>query len=226
MSAIQNILLDLDGTLSDPQAGITGSIAYALERMGHAPPATKDLLFAIGPPLRSSFAILLNTSDTVQIETAVTLYRERFATIGLFENEVYAGVPAMLSGLQSAGYRLFLATAKAHIYATRILEHFNLHSPFTATYGSELDGSRQEKRDLLAYLLEREQLDAKTCVMVGDRSHDIQAAQANGCASIAVTWGYGSAEELSGADQRCEAPQELLSVIAALSCAPRSTAKV
>ena len=217
VAKIQNVLLDLDGTLTDPQAGITRCIAHALEAMGRTPPPTQELLFAIGPPLRKSFATLLDTSDTAQIETAMALYRERFATIGLFENEVYDGVPEMLAKLHSAGYRLLLATAKPHDYAVRILEHFNLHLPFTGMYGAELDGTRQDKCDLLTYLLAREQLDANTCVMIGDRSHDIHAAQANGCASIGVKWGYGSGEELAGADRRCDTPQELLSVIAALS---------
>jgi phosphoglycolate phosphatase len=226
MAKIQNVLLDLDGTLTDPQAGITRSIAHALEAMGHTQPPTSDLLFAIGPPLRGSFATLLNTSDAAQIETAMTLYRERFATIGLFENEVYDGVPDMLANLRAAGYRLFLATAKPHVYAVRILEHFNLHLPFAAIYGAELDGTRQDKRDLLAYLLAREQLDAGTCVMIGDRSHDVYAAQANGCASIGVTWGYGSAEELADADRRSDTPEELPLVIAALSGASSSRERI
>ena len=226
MAKIQNVLLDLDGTLTDPQTGITRCIAHALGAMGHTPPPTPELLFAIGPPLRGSFATLLNTSDPAQIETAMALYRERFATIGLFENEVYNGVPKMLAKLHSAGYRLLLATAKPHVYAVRILEHFNLHLPFTGMYGAELDGTRQNKRDLLAHLLAREQLDANTCVMIGDRSHDIHAAQANGCASIGVKWGYGSAGELSDADRRCDTPNELPPVIGALSGALGSKEKV
>ena len=226
VAKIQNVLLELDGTLTDPQAGITRCIAHALGAMGHMPPSKQDLSFATGPPLRGSFATLLDTSNPAQIETAMALYRERFATIGLFENEVYDGVPEMLAKLHSAGYRLLLATAKPHVYAVRILEHFNLHSLFSGMYGAELDGTRQNKRDLLAYLLAREQLDANTCVMIGDRSHDIHAAQANGCASIGVTWGYGSGEELAGADRRCDAPGELLSVIEALLTTSSSKTKV
>jgi phosphoglycolate phosphatase len=226
MATIQNVLLDLDGTLTDPQTGITRSIAHALRAMGYTAPANEDLMFAIGPPLRGSFATLLKTTDTVQIELAMTLYRERFATIGLFENEVYAGVPGMLANLRTSGFRLFLATAKPHVYAARILEHFRLRPPFAGLYGAELDGTRQDKRDLLAYLLACEQLDAETCVMIGDRSHDIHAAQSNGCASIGVNWGYGSVEELSCADSRCDAPGELLAVIAALSSARNTKAPV
>jgi phosphoglycolate phosphatase len=218
---IDTALLDLDGTLTDPKPGITRCIAHALERMGRASPPSEELLFAIGPPLRNSFAQLLGTQDTNAIERAMVLYRERFATVGLFENEVYAGVPEMLSALQASGYRIFLATAKPHVYAARILQHFNLHLPFSGQYGSELDGTRQDKRDLLAYLLSREQLNADACVMIGDRSHDIHAARANRCASIGVTWGYGSAEELAGADYRCDAPAQLLSAIAALHDPPK-----
>ena len=90
---VDTVLLDLDGTLTDPKRGITQCIAHALSQMGAKVPSTNDMLFAIGPPLRHSFATLLNTNDTATIERAMVLYRERFATAGLFENEVYAGQP-------------------------------------------------------------------------------------------------------------------------------------
>ena len=213
---ITNVLLDLDGTLTDPALGITNCIAYALTRLGAAVPVANELHFAIGPPLRGTFATLLATSDVALIERAMVFYRERFTDIGLFENTVYDGVPEMLATLKARNFRLLLATAKPHVYARRILSHFGIDAPFDAVYGSELDGVRQHKGDLLAYLLQREAMDPRSAVMVGNRHHDIAAAHANGCRAIGVTYGYGSANELAQADSLCMSPADIADAISTL----------
>lgn len=209
-----NVLLDLDGTLTDPALGITNCIAYALTGLGVLAPPLQELHFAIGPPLRGSFATLLATDDAQLIERAMVLYRERFADTGLFENTLYDGVPEMLVALKAQNHRLILATAKPHTYARRILDHFSILAPFDAIYGSELDGTRQHKSDLLAYLIARAKIDPKTAVMVGDRHHDIDAARANGCLAIGVTYGYGSTEELALANLLCASPLGIVDAVA------------
>ena len=211
---IVNVLLDLDGTLTDPALGITNCIAYALTRLGVAAPPSQELHFAIGPPLRGSFATLLATDDAQLIERAMVLYRERFADTGLFENTLYDGVPEVLAALKAQNHRLILATAKPHVYARRILDYFGIFAPFDAIYGSELDGTRQHKGDLLAHLIAREKIDPQTAVMVGDRHHDIDAAHANGCLAIGVTYGYGSAEELAQANLLCASPLGIADAVA------------
>ncbi|MBL0121438.1 MAG: HAD hydrolase-like protein [Betaproteobacteria bacterium] len=209
------ILFDLDGTLTDPKEGITRCINYALERMAREPLDTNELLFAIGPPLRASFARLLETDDPRAIELAMKYYRERFTTVGLLENAVYPGIPEVLEMLKTRDCRMLLATAKPHIYAQRILDHFNLLANFDGVFGSELDGTRQHKGDLLAHLLDREAIDTadRRTVMIGDRSHDIDAAHANGCAAMGVSWGYGSASELRHADMLCDFPMDIVNVL-------------
>ena len=209
------VLFDLDGTLTDPKEGITRCINYALERMTREPLDTNQLLFAIGPPLRTSFARLLETDDPRAIELAMKFYRERFTTVGLLENQVYSGIPEALATLKTHGCRMLLATAKPHVYAQRILEHFNLLAPFDGVYGSELDGTRQHKSELLAYLLDREQIDPsyRPTVMVGDRSHDIDAAHATGCCAMGVLWGYGSESELAHAEMTCEFPMDIAKLL-------------
>ncbi len=209
-------LFDLDGTLTDPKEGITRSIAYALERMARVSPDTDDLRFAIGPPLRASFATLLDTDDAHEIERAMTHYRERYASIGLYENTVYPGIPETLNAMKSAGYRILLATAKPHVYARTILDHFELSAPFDGVYGCELDGTRQHKADLIAYLLEREHINLalRPTVMIGDRVHDIDAAHANGCQAIGVTWGYGSVAELQHANTIVDRPADIAETFA------------
>lgn len=209
---IQAVLFDLDGTLIDPAEGITRSIQYALEKLGHTVLPQADLLQYIGPPLRKSFATLLQTDESAQVELGVATFRERFATVGLLENELYAGIPVLLQQLRDHSLKLFIATSKPHVYARRILAHLKLESLFDGVYGSELDGRHENKGELLAYLLAEEGLAAADCVMVGDREHDIWAARQNGMRSIGVTYGYGTRAELdaAAADWLCDSPATIL----------------
>jgi phosphoglycolate phosphatase len=180
--------------------------------LGHDPIGNDaDLEWCIGPPLRESFATLLNTSDPNLVERAVELYRARYATVGLYENTVYEGIPAALADFVEAGFRLFVATSKPTVYAERILTHFSLSSFFERVYGCELDGRLGDKPELLSFLLRTEELSPRGCLMIGDRKHDVLAAKANGLAACGVLWGYGSRSELvdAGADLLCQLPLDL-----------------
>jgi phosphoglycolate phosphatase len=137
--------------------------------------------------------------DDVLAEQALMGYRERFAVTGLYENHVFDDVAETLKTLQQQGYRLFLATAKPEVYARQILEHFELLQYFVHPYGSELNGERTHKAELIAYIIEKEQLKPEECLMVGDREHDIFGARHNGIETIAVEYGYGADEELTAA---------------------------
>ncbi|HEX6186455.1 MAG TPA: HAD hydrolase-like protein [Pyrinomonadaceae bacterium] len=207
----QHVLLDLDGTLTNPRLGITRCMRYALECLSVACPSDDVLASFIGPPLRGTFAALLGTPDRERIEEAMARYRERFADTGLFENEVYGGIPELLARATEAGARLFVATSKPAVYAERILTHFSLRPHFAGVYGSELGGRFENKTDLLEHLLGAERIAANEAVMVGDRAADVFAAQANGVRSIGVLWGYGSERELveAGADSLCPDPGAL-----------------
>ncbi|NBJ10237.1 HAD family hydrolase [Microvirga arsenatis] len=218
-------LFDLDGTLTDPKTGITRSIQYALDRLGRPVPDADELTWMIGPPLIASFTKLLGSPEDAQ--EALRLYRERFGASGLFENEVYEGIPALLQDLRDQGVRLFVATSKPHVYARRILDHFELSRFFAGIYGSELDNRNADKRDLIRHILEQERFDPARAVMIGDREHDAIGAKANGLASIGVTWGYGSRQELLDAGVAClvDAPQDLAeSILTRAATMPRPAA--
>ncbi|MBW4687926.1 MAG: HAD family hydrolase [Komarekiella atlantica HA4396-MV6] len=210
------ILFDLDGTLTDPKLGITRCIRFALSELGYKPPNTDELHWCIGPPIKHSFSLLLNTSDDTVLEQAISLYRSRFATIGLFENSLYPQMSETLNAIRFAGYQTFVATSKPHVYATQIIEHFGLSSLFDGVYGSELDGTRSVKADLIYHILVTEQLSSSHVVMVGDRSHDIIGANHNHITSIGVTYGYGTEEELKthGADFIAHTPDEIPKLLA------------
>src|SRR5207244_405279 len=143
-----------------------------------------------------TFATLLASDDPALIARSIGLYRERFGTVGLFENTVYPGIPEAVTAVRAAGFATYVMTSKPHVYARRIVEHFGLRPLFDAVYGSELDGTRVEKGDLIAYALAEEGLDPARVVMIGDREHDAVGARSNGVRVIGVAYGYGSDVEL------------------------------
>lgn len=195
---IKNLLIDLDGTLTDPKIGITTSARYGLAKVGHPISDEVNIDWIIGPPLKASLAKILNVElNDPLAEQALLGYRERFSVKGLYENHVFDDVPATLEQLGRMGLNLYLATAKPEVYARQILDHFDLLKYFKYPYGSELNGERTNKGDLIAYILEKEQLIPEECLMVGDREHDIFGARRNGIETIAVAYGYGSAEEFA-----------------------------
>ena len=210
-----SILFDLDGTLTDPREGITKCLAHALERMGREPPPPDDLVFAIGPPLRASLATLLGTDSREAVERALAHYRERFADVGLFENAPYDGIAEALSALRVAGHDLYVATSKPRVYAERIVRHFALDIHFVAVHGCELDGTREDKRDLLAHLFPHHGIAPGRAVMVGDRGVDMIAARHHGARAVGVLWGYGSRDELqaAGAARFASAPADLAPIL-------------
>jgi len=198
--AIDTVFFDLDGTLTDPKIGITGSIQYALGKLGLHVPTQDELTWCIGPPLRASFVALLGGEKDA--DRGVELYRERFGTIGLFENTLYPGIADTLTAVTAPGRRLFVATSKPHVFADRIIDHFGLRKYFTRVFGSELDGTRVDKSDLLRYALDEASVDPARAIMIGDRKHDIIGAANNGIPAIGVLYGYGDREELTSAGAR------------------------
>ena len=207
-----NLLFDLDGTLTDPFLGITRCILYALDRLGRQLPVRDSLRWCIGPPLKDSFMKLLASDNAALAEEALALYRERYSSVGLFENQVYEGIPQVLDALQQNGHSLYVATSKPTVFADRIVAHFGLRPYFEQIFGSELNGTRNDKTQLISYILKKESLTASATVMIGDRKHDIIGARNNDLQSAGVLWGYGTKEELasSGAQACIAHPFDLI----------------
>lgn len=193
------LFFDLDGTLTDPKEGITRSVQYALEKMAVPVPHMDDLEWCIGPPLRQNFVTLVGEA---RADEGVAFYRERFADIGWAENQPYPGIATTLTTLRKKHVPLYVATSKPHVFAERILKHFELHHHFVHIYGSELDGTNADKSELLKFALNETGRPA-SAVMIGDRSHDVVGALNNGLHSVGVTYGYGSEAELQGAGAHC-----------------------
>lgn len=195
----QTILFDLDGTLTNSELGVTNSVAYALAKYGIEVPDKKALRVFIGPPLRDSFERFYGFSKEESLK-AVEAYREYFSEKGLYENEVYLGIPELLASLKQAGKQLIVATSKPEKFSVQILKHFGLYDYFDFVAGATMDGSRSRKSDIIQYALEQNQItDLESTLMIGDREHDVLGAQAQRIDSIGVLYGFGSREELEKA---------------------------
>jgi phosphoglycolate phosphatase len=221
MFSVKTVLFDLDGTLTDPKEGITRSLMYALEQLGRPVPDPEALTFCIGPPLRQNFRTLLQTDDADLIERAVQIYRLRYIAEekGVTENKPYSGIPDVLARLWKGQKRLLVVTSKPTEISEKIVRHFSLHGFFAKVYGAELDGTRGDKGELIAYVLQEEKLSPQETVMIGDRKFDIIGARKNSVKNIGVCWGYGSAEELTeaGATALAGEPEDLIR----LPCRPK-----
>jgi len=190
------ILFDLDGTLSDPKEGITKSVQYALGKMGIVEPDIDRLAAFIGPPLHVSFSEVYGFEEK-ESKRAIDFFRERFKEKGMFENVLYPNIPLLLTALKESGYVLVVATSKPTIFAEQIIKYFELEEYFQLIVGSNLDGTRSSKTEIIQYILDKyADFPPSEFVMIGDRKHDIIGAKNTGIDSIGVTYGYGTLEEI------------------------------
>ena len=205
-------LFDLDGTLTDPGVGITDSVMYALKKFDIDVKDRSELYPFIGPPLDYSFKTYFGFTDE-QAVLAIKYYREFFSTKGLYENEVYEGIPGMLEELNKRGVTVALATSKPYEFSVEILRHFGLSGYFDHVGAATMDGRISKKEDVISNLLGQLNYEDKaSALMVGDRYHDIEGAKANGLHSAGVLWGYGTEEELkkAGAEYLFARPEDIL----------------
>lgn len=212
---MKSVLFDLDGTLTDSREGIVRCLEYALSTLGAPVPPPDALSGRIGVPLRDIFKDLLGNPGPEAVEAAVRLYRRRFETDGILYNKVYPGVVDMLMGVNERGWRAFVVSVKAEAASRQVVRHFALDRFFTAVHGSDMDGARADKDELILHVLNKEAVEPADAVMVGDRSNDVRGALANGIPAIGVTYGYGTRGELVDADATwvCDAPYCVLEVL-------------
>ena len=197
------LLFDLDGTLTDPEEGITKAVQLALAHFGIQVEDRTSLRPFIGPPLWDQFQEYAGLSAE-QSDEAVKVFRQYYLEKGVYENREYDGIRQMLGALKCAGYRLYVATSKPETTAGIVMKYFGFTDYFAYVAGADLEGKRVRKADVIRYLLEKEGIaDPGEAVMIGDRKHDILGAKEVGMESIGVLYGYGSREELEEAGAGC-----------------------
>jgi phosphoglycolate phosphatase len=201
------LLFDLDGTLTDSAEGITRSINSALRRFGLPERDDRELRAYIGPPLVEIFSSLIPDAEPIEIGRAIAFFRERYFEIGWKENKPYPGTLSMLLTLSDMGHQLLVCTTKREDMASQILEHFRLSSLFSSIHGC---GTKLSKQKLISTMLSKS-ICPKDSWMIGDRASDIAAGKANQLRTAAVTWGYGTWDELSaaGPDIIIDSPESL-----------------
>ncbi|MGN8630746.1 HAD-IA family hydrolase [Blautia sp. HCP3S3_G3] len=195
------IMFDLDGTLTESGEGITKSVQYALEKIGRPEPDLEKLKVFVGPPLLDQFMKYADT-DEETARQAVAFYRERYGVTGIYENSVYPGIPELLEELRRKGYLLAVASSKPENYVNQVLDYFHLSGYFDVIVGSEMNGNRTRKAQVIEETLERLKLSGhrNQVLMVGDKEHDVLGAREAGVSCVAVSYGYGTMEELEAAE--------------------------
>ena len=211
---MQELLFDLDGTLTDPRLGFVRSLHHALNA-GESAPSDDVLAMFIGPPLERTLRQLLGARAELELARAIERYDERYAAEGAFENSVSPGTEAALGELVSKGWTIRVVTSKREDFARRVVEHFALTKYVAEVVGFPASGATIDKAQLIRSLLERTALAPEQCWMIGDRSYDVVAARENGVSAIGVLWGYGSRSELenAGAALLAESWERLLELI-------------
>lgn len=194
------IMFDLDGTLTESGEGITKSVQYALEKIGKPEPDLEKLRVFVGPPLLEQF-MKYTEVDEETARRAVAFYRERYTVTGIFENDVYPGIRELLEVLRRKGYRLAVASSKPENFVNQVLDYFDLTGYFDVIVGSEMNGSRTRKVQVIEETLKRLRLaeHRDQVLMVGDKEHDVFGAREAGVQCVAVSYGYGTMEELEAA---------------------------
>jgi len=218
-----HVLLDLDGTISDSSPGIGRSLVHAFTECGYPPPDETTIRDMIGPPFELSLP--RHGIHVDDLEQVINIYRDRYEDVGLFENELYDGVPEMLETLRRDGHTISLATAKPQSTAIRIIEHFGLNEYFERKVGAthEIGVGRRTKGEVITHLLgllgvgPHDRIALDHVIMVGDRDHDVEGAHLNAIDCVGVAWGFGSHDELTraGALKVVEHPHGVAAAVAA-----------
>ena len=211
----QAVLLDLDGTLADSRPGIEACFRHMLAELGHDPAEAGDLTWAVGPPMAVSIGTMLGKYGDDRIDLGLATYRSRYSAVAIYDCTAFPGIKDMLAALKDADHSLCVATSKRRDFAERVVDYLDLRQYLPKVYGAIPGGGLDAKQDLLAEILRVEGFQRATTTMVGDRLHDIHAAQANNLRSIGVLWGYGGQAELqqAGADLLAATPAEVVSLI-------------
>ncbi|MDR3264130.1 MAG: HAD hydrolase-like protein [Clostridiales bacterium] len=188
------VFFDLDGTLFDTSEGIYNTFDYLFVKYGKN--VERDIYPSfIGPPVRTSLARFFESGvvDGVHDE-----FRQYYGSVGKFQAKLYDGIPDALAFFKASGCRIYTATSKSEIMSVEITRKFGINGYFDRVYGADASVGRVEKEDVLQYALTDSGEDPKECLLIGDTIFDVRGAEHSGIACLAVTYGFGKKEEMTG----------------------------
>ncbi len=218
MSKYKYILFDLDGTISESAQGIRKSLEYAITKLGKPLPDLDDYTLYIGPPLIDTFKNLCRLND-YDSEAGTEIYREFYNTKGKYYNKLYDGTKEVLACLKDNGLKVAVCSSKYEKFAEEIVEILNVSQYFDAVCGSNLDGSRKDKKDLIPYTVNalggNFETEKDKVVMIGDTYFDTRGARLCGVDFIGAAYGYGSLNAMKneGARVFAKSPLDLLNLL-------------
>lgn len=197
---VKLLLFDFDGTLFDTGPGVTNCVRYALEKIGVHETDESNLKKFIGPPLYDMFRELYGFDDETANQ-AVALYRERYQPIGFLECTPYEGMIDLVDAVREAGFLVSVCTGKPTPTTMKILEHYDLVDHFDYILGSEFDGTRSKKHEVVADVMKQFGLSEhpEQVRMIGDRKYDVLGAAKCGVQCIGVRFGFPEPGELEAA---------------------------
>lgn len=208
-----NIFFDFDGTIADSSPGIIECVKHAISCADMDCPCEESIKSIIGPTLPTMIRKLYPDIDQKRFDIMFREYREHYKTAGVSGVVLYDGINELLCELHRQGKRLFVVSSKPQKYLRQICANCSLSDLFEDIIGVDLTTDPLSKTRLLADLLEANQVDKSSSVMVGDTMSDIKAAQENGIDSIGVTFGFGAFEEPFVPTYLCHSADELAALL-------------
>jgi pyrophosphatase PpaX len=223
IDTLEAVLFDLDGTLIDTVDLIRTSMRYATEKvLGEALP--DDVLMRnVGVPL----IVQMDEFAPGRAEELVAVYREHNARVHDEMVREYEGVTETLDALVERGLPLGIVTSKSGPVARRGLDLFGL-APYFETIVS-CDDVTVHKPDPhpLRHAAQAIGVAVERCVYVGDSPHDMSAAVAAGCVSVAALWGAFPPERVlaPGPTHWAECPRDVQALLCGEEARFRTSAR-
>ena len=216
----QHWFFDFDGTLCDTEADIKSAWRAALHNIGRDCPQF-DRVYRTGPTLDQVVYMLFDDATPELVGAVKAQFRTCYDAGGFPATHPYPWVPAWLADLKRQNCCIYVATNKRWNPTHILMEKLGWDSLFDGYYTVDMfvDPARSPRRgdptkagamipqralskaELLAEVMRQRGIDPADAVMVGDTKGDVKSGAAAGMYTIGCTWGYGTREELEGANE-------------------------
>ncbi|MBM3320070.1 MAG: HAD family hydrolase [Candidatus Eisenbacteria bacterium] len=190
------LVFDLDGTLFRGDGATAAAVWETLDRIGLARPSAREICSYFGRPIHEFHAWLRSLAPERNIEEALVEIERREVELVPSKGALFLDVPEVLDRFAREGFRMAICSNGRNPYVRTVLESMGIARFFGAVRYREIEG--ENKTLMMRDLLAREAV--RPVVGIGDRRDDVEAARANGARSVGCAYGFGSREEIEGAE--------------------------